>query len=269
MPEHDQWQLSGNAAEQYEQVAARYILGPWVPGLVKTAEIQRDEKVLDLACGTGVVTRAATAELGPSGQITGLDLNEGMLEVAKGIEMPGDGKLSWVRGSALDMDFPDASFDVVLCQQGLQFFPDQLKALTETHRVLRNGGRALFSVWAGPSPYHIAVGAALAKHMDDTAERRLLATRVVPDVDALRSLFIDAGFEQVNVTRMEKQVRLPEIEKFIIANLRGTVLAEDIETLSASEQSALAKDGAEGLAPYADGVDTVMPDFSNLVFAKK
>ncbi len=269
MPDPEQWQLSGNAAEQYEKIPARYILGPWAPGLVEAAEIQRDEKVLDLACGTGVVTRAAMAKLGPAGHITGLDLNEGMLEVAKAIGNLGVGGLAWVRGSALEMDISDASFDVVLCQQGLQFFPDQHKALSETHRVLRDEGRAWFSIWAEAGPYQNAVSAAIATHVDEATARRNKAARDVPDADTLRSQFSDAGFRQVDVTRIEMQIRLPEIEKFVIAQLRSTPFAEAIESLSVSEQAALARDAAEGLSLYADGVDAVVPDFSNIVFAKK
>jgi ubiquinone/menaquinone biosynthesis C-methylase UbiE len=269
MPDPEQWQLSGNAAEQYEKIPARYILGPWALGLVEAAELQRDEKILDLACGTGVVTRAAAAKLGPAGHITGLDLNEGMLKVAMALGNPGVGGLAWVRGSALEMDLPDAGFDLVLCQQGLQFFPDQHKALSETHRVLRDGGRAWFSIWAEAGPYQIAVGAAIATHVDESTARRYKATRDVPDADSLRSQFSDAGFRQVDITRKEMQMRLPEIKKFIIAQLRSTPFAEAIESLSASDQAALAQDAAEELSPYADGVDAVVPDSINLVSAKK
>ncbi len=269
MPDIEQWQLSGNAAEQYEKIPARYILGPWASGLVEAAEIQRDEKVLDLACGTGVVTRAAAAKLGPAGHITGLDLNEGMLEVAKAIRNPGVGGIAWISGSVLEMDFPDASFDVVLCQQGLQFFPDQHKALMETHRVLRDGGRVWFSVWAEAGPYNIVVLATIATHLGDATARQFDASRDLPDADTLRSLFIEAGFRQVDVTRTQMHVRLPEIEKFVIAHLCGTPIAEAIGSLSASEQSALARDAAEGLSPYADGVDVDVPRFNNLVFARK
>jgi hypothetical protein len=91
----------------------------------------------------------------------------------------------------------------------------------------------------------------------------------VPDANTLRSQFSDAGFGQVDVTRIEMQIRLPEIEKFVIAQLRSTPFAEAIESLSVSEQAALAKDAAEGLSLYADGVDAVVPDSSNVVFARK
>lgn len=134
MPRTEQFHLTGNAAEFYNKIPARYLLGPWAPGLVEAAQIQADERVLDLACGTGVVTRAAAEKLGPAGRITGLDLNDGMLAVAQTRGNPGKGEMEWVQASALDTGLPGNSFDVVLCQQGLQFFPDQSQALRETQK---------------------------------------------------------------------------------------------------------------------------------------
>ena len=135
MPNSDQFQLAGNAAEFYDRLPARYFLGPWSKGLVDAAEIRPDDCILDLACGTGIVAREAAARLGVKGSVVGLDLNEGMLDVARTRGNPGSGSIEWVRASALDTGLPDARFDVVLCQQGLQFFPDQLQALKETYRT--------------------------------------------------------------------------------------------------------------------------------------
>ena len=269
MSDPEQWHLSRNAAEQYEKIPARYILGPWAPSLVEAAEILRDERILDLACGTGVVTRAVAAKLGPAGHVTGLDLNEGMLEVGKALGNPGPGDLAWVESSALEMDLPDGSFDVVLCQQGLQFFPDQQKALQETHRVVRDSGRVYFSVWAGKGPYNDVLGAELTKHINENTSRRYLAALDVPDANALQSMFSDAGFRQVEVTPIEMDVLLPEIEKFILAHLRGTPVADAVEALSEGEQFAFVRDVTEDLSAYADGFDVVVPDFINLVSARK
>ena len=263
------FQLSGNAAEYYEQFAVKYILGPWAPRLVKAANIQPDDRVLDVACGTGVVTRAAALALGPNGTVTGLDLNSGMLEVAKSRGITGAGTLSWVQSSALDMDLPDESFDVVLCQQGLQYFPDQSKALQETHRVLRAGGRALFNIWAGAGPYNKALGDAVAKHIDEATGNRFREIRNVPGVDTLRALFSDAGFEQVGVTREQIEFRLPEIRAFVLAHLQGTPFAAAVKALPDAEQSALANDVAEWLSQYADGIDVVVPEFCHFVSSKK
>jgi ubiquinone/menaquinone biosynthesis C-methylase UbiE len=244
-------------------------LGPWAPGLVEAANIQTDETILDVACGTGVVTRMAAENLGPSGHIIGLYLNDGMLAVAATLGNPGRGKLEWLKNSALEMDLPNEKFDAVLCQQGLQFFPDQHKALLETHCVLREGGRACFSVWAARGPYNDAVGAAITKHIDDAAAQRYHTARDVPDAETLRSKFVDAGFSQVDVTRIEMQIHLPEIESFIIAHLNGTPSAAALGSLSSREQSVFAKDAADGLSDYTDSGDAVVPDFINMVVAVK
>jgi 2-polyprenyl-3-methyl-5-hydroxy-6-metoxy-1,4-benzoquinol methylase len=158
MRQPEQWQLSGNAAELYERYVVPYFLGPWAPGLVEVAALRPGERVLDVACGTGVVARLAAQQVGTTGQITGVDLNAGMLAVARALPPPPGVTITWVECSAVAMGLADALFDVVLCQQGLQFFPDKPVALREdTSRVspgrpgdpqrLGENGR---SVWPRP-----------------------------------------------------------------------------------------------------------------------
>jgi SAM-dependent methyltransferase len=125
MSEQSGFQLSGEAAKLRERYSIRYFIGPWAPGLVALAALKPGERVLDLACGTGLVARIAAPEVGPTGQVTGLDINAGMLAVARSLPPPSGGSITWVEGDAGAMDFPDASFEVILCQQGLQFFPDK------------------------------------------------------------------------------------------------------------------------------------------------
>ena len=137
----EQFQLSDEAAERYERCPARYILGPWAPLLVNAARPTAGERVLDVACGTGVVARIAAERVGPSGRVIGVDLNPGMIRVARSLPAPIGAPIEWLERSALDLRLEDASFDVVLCQQGLQFFPDKALALREMRRVLDHGGR--------------------------------------------------------------------------------------------------------------------------------
>src|SRR5205823_9474849 len=123
--------------------------------------------------GTGVVARLAAQQVGPEGQVTGLDLNPGMLAVARALPPPLGATITWVECSAVAMDLPDATFDVVLCQQGLQFFPDKPAALREMHRVLKPNGRAAIAVWTQIelnqifAAYHAALRATVNAELAD------------------------------------------------------------------------------------------------------
>ena len=138
------WQLEGNAAELYQRYLVPGITAKWAEDLVRRAQLREGDKVLDVACGTGVVARLAAKKVTP-GHVTGLDLNAGMLAVARNVFNQG-GPVNWVEGSALDLPFPSGHFDVILCQLGLQFFPDQSRALFEMRRVVRERGRVALSV---------------------------------------------------------------------------------------------------------------------------
>ncbi len=123
------------------------IFGPWAQDLVEVAPPRPGERVLDIACGTGIVARTAAGRVGSGGTVVGLDVSAPMLDVARGIAAGEGLSIEWREGSAMKLPFPDSAFEVVLCQQGLQFFPDRAAALREMHRVLGPGGRLALSVW--------------------------------------------------------------------------------------------------------------------------
>ena len=132
-----QWQLEGPAADLYQRYLVPTITIKWAEDLVVHAQPRAGETVLDVACGTGVVARLAARRVA-AGQVTGLDLNADMLAVAR--SLPSEAQpVSWVEGSALDLPFRSESFDLVLCQLGLQFFPDQPKALGTMGRLYVTG----------------------------------------------------------------------------------------------------------------------------------
>jgi len=189
------------------------------------AALQRGERVLDLACGTGVVARLAAQQVGPTGQVTGLDLNTRMLAHTRELSQPSGVLIEWTEGNALSMDFPDASFDVILCQQGLQFFPEKLTALREMHRVLAPGGRVLLSVWKTLSPYSIAVGTALERYVGVEAAVRYRTAREVLHAKELRSFLAKAGFLDAHIYPCAMTVRLPPVEAFVLNHLASTPVA--------------------------------------------
>jgi ubiquinone/menaquinone biosynthesis C-methylase UbiE len=267
MPQYEQWQLSGDAAELYERYPVRYILGPWAQALVARAGLKHGESVLDVACGTGVIARLAAEAVGPTGRVTGLDLNAGMLAVARSLATRPGAPITWIEGSAMTMKLPNASFDVVFCQQGLQFFPDRLAALREMRRVLRPSCRALFSVWRGRGPYHTAVSDALSAHLGAEVAARFSASRLVPDADELRQLVLDAGFHDVVVEASRMNIRLPAVDRFVLAHLAATPVAAAVTAASVDARSAVAGDVRRALRAYADGDGVRVPDESNVVTA--
>lgn len=261
------FQVSGNAAELYERYAVPYVLGPWAPELVELAVLQPGDRVLDLACGTGVVARLAAPRVGATGQVIGMDLNAGMIAVARTLPAPSGAPIVWLEGSATAMDLPDSSIDVILCQQGLQFFPDQLAALREMRRVLVSGGRVLLSVWRSAGPYNTAVGDALERHVDLETATKYRASRMVPTAEELHRVLVEAGFRDVHVRPSTMKIHLPHIEQFVLCHLSALPVAGAVAALTETERAALAAQVGAALKAYADGDGVAVPDEINLAIA--
>jgi SAM-dependent methyltransferase len=220
-----QFQLEGDAAERYERWTVPFLLGPWVPGLLDLAALRVGERVLDVATGTGVVARLAARRVAPGGTVTGLDLNAGMLEVARRLPLPPGLTIDWREGSAVDLPFKDGAFDVVLCQQGVQFFPDRPKALGEMRRVLTSAGRIAVSVWTGPSPYFSALRKGLERYIGAEAAISGAVARSLGNADELCGLFRGADFRDVVVHHVRTTLRLPAPEEFVLRHLSAVPAA--------------------------------------------
>jgi len=261
----DQWQVTPQAAELYERYPARYFLGPWAPLLVDAACLKVGEHVLDVACGTGVVTRIAAQRVGPAGRVVGIDLNPGMIAVARSLPAPSGAPVEWLERSALDLRLPDAGFDAVLCQQGLQFFPDKLVALREMRRVLDHGGRLTLSVWTGIGPYHDAVGDVLARFVGNAAATKFCSSRQVPTTDELYRLATDAGFSDVEVHVSRLDIHLPRLDQFVLDHLKGTPVAPMIAAASPEVRKKIGASAMEQLRRYADGDGATYPEETHVL----
>jgi ubiquinone/menaquinone biosynthesis C-methylase UbiE len=267
MNTHEQWQLTLEAAELYERCPGRYILGPWAPLLVDAAHLAPGERVLDVACGTGVVTRVAAKRVGPTGRVVGVDLNAGMIAVARSLAPPVGAPIEWLERSALDLRLEDASFDAVLCQQGLQFFPDKAVAMKEMRRVLDRGGHLALSVWTSSGLYTDAVGDALARLVGNETAVRFKASRQVPAAEDLRYLAMEAGFSAVDVRVSRIDVHLPRLDKFVLDHLAATPVASAIAAADPETRKKVGASVMEQLRRYIDGDGVTYPEETHVLTA--
>jgi ubiquinone/menaquinone biosynthesis C-methylase UbiE len=235
------WSNEGNPAQNYQRFFVPAIGAPVADDLIAIADLQPGERVLDVACGTGVVTRLAAERVGTAGSVTGLDIHPGMLAVACSATAP-DMSIDWQEGDAQALPFPDNSFDAVLCQMGLQFFTDKLAALREMRRVLETGGRAFISV-PGPKPLLFAIMTeALGRHFGP--QPAAFGDRVfsMHDVDQLTELMRSAGFREVEVQVRPKTLRLPPPADFLWQYISSTPLAQAAAQAGEAKREALERD---------------------------
>jgi ubiquinone/menaquinone biosynthesis C-methylase UbiE len=245
--EQEQWQLDGTAPELYQRYLVPAVTAGWATDLVERVAPRPGERVLDVACGTGVVAREAASCVGPTGRVAAVDLNEGMLDVARSLPERWDAAVEWRLGSALDLPFAAASFDVVLCQLGLQFLPDRPVALGEMRRVLVDEGRLGLNVY-GPidhNPAAKALSAALDRHVGPGASLAKRTEHALGNAAELRALVGAAGFREIAVETVTRTVSFPSTADWVRIQLTATPLA----SLDAAYDAVSADVGA-ALAPY-------------------
>jgi SAM-dependent methyltransferase len=255
------FQIGNDAASVYDH-HQRPIMAPFVRALVEAARPGPGASVLDLACGTGFAARAASELVESGGEVHGVDVNAGMIEVARrraSTDAPG---IRWHVAAAESLPFEDGSFDVVLCQQGFQFFSDVDTAAGEMHRVLRPGGRAAATVWAdlAGSPYFVAQYEAVTGYLGRDATASFLAAfESAPRVmAALRR----AGFGRVTSSEVAEEVDLPSIADFAAGQMQGTPWGSAVRERWPEGPEATGAAVARALELYAAGDGSVRVPFS-------
>lgn len=220
-------QVSRSAAEVYEAFFLPALFEQWADRVADGAGIQPGQRVLDVACGTGVLARAVAARVGPTGAVVGVDLNDGMLAVARR-KAPA---IAWQQGRAEALPLEDDRFDAVVSQFGLMFFADRRAALREMLRALRPGGRLAVAVWAGLDriPGYAAMAALLQRLFGDDVADALRAPFALGDPHLLHALFGEAGIPQVQVATSDGTARFPSIEAWVYTDIKGWTLADVLD----------------------------------------
>ena len=274
MSEQGQWQVAGNAAETYERALIPAVFAAWAPRVVALADPRPGERVLDVACGTGVVARLVAREVGSTGNVVGLDLNPGMLAVAAssaGNEPPASALITWQEASATKMPLPDAAFDIAYCQLGLQFFPDRPAALREMHRVLVPGGRLGVMVWRSieHSPGFGILAAALARHVGSEAAGIMRAPFSLAEAEELRGLIAAAGFRDITIRPVPGTVRFPSVARFVQDYVAGSPLAGHVAKVSDEARAALVSEVSDALRSHLAAGALAFPIEAHLASARK
>ena len=254
-------------AHIYEADLVPVIFGPLARMAVDMARPLPGERVLDAACGTGIVARAVAQVVGPTGHVTGLDFDPLMIAKAKTL----DAGITWREGDLQDLPFEDGSFDLVLCQQGLQFLPDRARGLRQLHRVLRGRGRMMLSVWT-----QLAHSPGQAILFDVLAELLGPAPAQPPawsltDEAKIAELISGAGFADAQIKVASLRTVYPSARRFIEIVLDGSskITRQALAQLPGDRRDAFMDEVARRLEPYRSGMEVDLPMETRLILAHK
>ena len=262
------WQLDEHSAAAYERYLVPAIFAPAAEGILEALAPQPGERLLDVACGTGVVARQAAPRVAPGGQVCGLDLNDAMLDVARAAST--DAEIDWRQGDAAAMPLPDGGFDVVVCQAALMFMPDPAAALGEMRRVLAPGGRLGLSVFRDGrfNPLYAAFAELLERHAGADAGAMMRSPFAAWGVAELRALLAGAGLRDVQVRIVCGGERYPSAAEMLRREAASSPLAGRLGALDAAVRDALVRDLEEALAEHSDDDGVVVPFQALAAFAR-
>lgn len=255
-------QYGGNAAENYERYFVPTIGMAFAAALFDAAGLRRGERVIDIACGTGVVTRLAAERAGADGAVAGVDMNPAMLAVARSVPSWG-AAIEWHEANAEALPIADGSFDVVLSSLGLQFVPDKESALREMRRVLNTDGRLAIAT-VGPTPPLFAIlEQALARYVKPEVAAFVRLVFSVYEPQELEELASGAGFRDVEVRSKALSLTLPGPAEFLWQYVHSTPLAAAVAELDDAERAALERDVVTGWRSFEK--DGTLSDDANVV----
>jgi SAM-dependent methyltransferase len=235
-------------AETYESFMVPYRFRPWAGKLLDRVQLAPGTRLLDIACGTGIVARVAADRAGNDIAISGIDMNPAMIEVARATAADEGKTIEWHVGNVNTLPFPDRSFDIITIQQGIQFFPDQPAALGECFRVLSPGGTIAIGIWSSlekqglQKPYAEAIERVTGSPAMHAPYGRITS-------DELTALLDDAGFADTSVEEVTIDAVFDDPDAFVGLMVEGT--SAGVPTMhgrSDEERAALAAEIAELMA---------------------
>jgi SAM-dependent methyltransferase len=244
-------EFTGTAAESYQLYFVPAISTPVSVDLLRTADLKAGEHVLDVACGTGLITRLAAGQVGPTGSVTGVDIAPDMIDVAKGVPAPVGSHIVWQVGDAAALVLPDSSFDVALCQMGLMFLEDRVGALREIRRVLTAGGRLVVNTPGDIQPLFEIMERAIVEHISPELGGFVRAVFSLHDPGVVGSLLRDAGLKDVSSTVSTATFQLPATAEFLWQYINLTPMGPFVAQAPQAAQLAMERQVVEGAERFA------------------
>ncbi len=253
--------------QMYERWLVAPLFRPWAELVCDELALSPADRVLDIACGTGIVARVASERLGDGGQVVGVDVSADMLAVARAVA-PG---IDWREGNATALPLRDGEqFDVVVCQQGLQFVPDKAAAAREMRRALRAGGRLAVATWRSDeeSPFLRELRAIAERHLGAIADQR----HSFGDAARLEALLVDARFKDVRSRTVSRTIRFDADAPFPRMNAMALVgMSATGKGMVDDERKrmveAIVNDSAPVIHSYRDGASISFALSTNLATA--
>jgi ubiquinone/menaquinone biosynthesis C-methylase UbiE len=204
--------------EMYERELVGPLFRPFAETIVGEAEIRPEDRILDIACGTGIVARLASERLGPQGRAVAVDVSAGMLAVARSKAS----EIDWREGDATALPLTEGEeFDVVFCQQGLQFFADKKAAAAHMRRALADGGRLAVSTWVSDAdmPFLRELRSVAERHLGPVEDQRYS----FGGQDVLEALLLEAGFRNIRSKRTSHMLHFKDGAPFVRMNAMALV----------------------------------------------
>jgi ubiquinone/menaquinone biosynthesis C-methylase UbiE len=263
---------SSSVPKAYDEFFVPRLFEPWAKLLLDEANLQRGEAVLDIATGPGTVARLAAARVGPKGRVVAIDIAQPMLDIAKGkAPLANAAEIEYLQSPATQLPSEAGVFDAVLCQQGLQFFPDRLTALREMHRVLKPTGRAAMAVWTelerNPifAAYHAALRATVPSELADLAT----APFSFSSGTALKAAVEDAGFRQAHLLTPTLLMVLEGGLEQAVQFFAGTPISSSVAALPQDVQEAFFARVRHEMTPLLRDGKVIGEMHSNIIIASR
>lgn len=260
------WQLDQDSAAAYEQYLVARFFRRWAERLIKHAKVASGDRVLDAGCGTGIVARTAATHI-PDARVIGVDLNEGMLAEAR--RQDTEQRARWEAGALESLPFAEGVFDIVLCQQALQFVPERTPVLEEMRRVLAPGGRVALAVLRDTrcNPGYEALAAVLDRHTGAMTGAMMRSPFAGPDADTIRDELAQAGFTAVAIHHDILDVRFPSAAEYLRQEAASSPLAGPLGGIANDRIQMLLADLEVALAPFTDDSGVIFPMETRFVLA--